>query len=54
MKPNIKVVLTTGYNEYDSKGDFSAAGIRIPILDKPYTRERLAQTMRSALLGQSA
>ena len=54
MKPNIKVVLTTGYNEYDSKGDFSAAGIRIPILDKPYTRERLAQTMRNALLGQSA
>ena len=54
MKPNIKVVLTTGYNEYDSKGDASAAGLKVPILDKPYTRQRLAQTMHSALLDQPA
>jgi PAS domain S-box-containing protein len=54
MKPNIKVVLTTGYNEYDSKGDASAAGLKVPILDKPYTRERLAQTMHTALLDQPA
>jgi PAS domain S-box-containing protein len=49
MKPNIKVVLTTGY---DSKANASPPGIKIPVLDKPYTRERLAQTMRNALLDQ--
>jgi CheY-like chemotaxis protein len=51
MKPSIKVVLTTGY---DSKANASPAGVKVPILDKPYTREKLAQTMRSALLDQPA
>jgi DNA-binding LytR/AlgR family response regulator len=49
MKPNVKVVLTTGY---DSKSNASPSGADIPVLDKPYTRERLAQTLRSALLDQ--
>jgi PAS domain S-box-containing protein len=49
MKPNVKVVLTTGY---DSKSNASPSGVTIPVLDKPYTRERLAQTLRSALLDQ--
>jgi DNA-binding LytR/AlgR family response regulator len=51
MKPNVKVVLATGY---DSKSNAPAANTNIPVLDKPYTRERLAQTMRSALLDQTA
>jgi PAS domain S-box-containing protein len=54
MKPNVKVVLTTGYNEIGSEGDALPAGDNIPVLDKPYTRERLAQTMRSVLVNQFA
>jgi CheY-like chemotaxis protein len=51
-KPNIKVVLTTGYNEGDAKTNNSPVGLKIPVLDKPYSREKLAQTMRNALLDQ--
>jgi PAS domain S-box-containing protein len=51
MKPNVKVVLATGY---DSKSNAPAASTNITVLDKPYTRERLAQIMRSALLDQTA
>jgi len=51
MKPNIKVVLTTGY---DSKANALPVGVKVPILDKPYTRERLAQTMRSVLRDRPA
>jgi PAS domain S-box-containing protein len=54
MKPNIKVVLTTGYNDGDAKADASPVGVKIPVLDKPYSREKLAQTMRRALLDQPA
>jgi CheY-like chemotaxis protein len=54
MKPNIKVVLTTGYNEGDAKTNTSSVGLNIPVLDKPYSREELAQTMRNALRDQPA
>jgi signal transduction histidine kinase len=47
MKPNLKVVLTSGYSDMPLAA--SEAVRSIEVLGKPYTREQLAYTLREAL-----
>ena len=49
MKPDLKVLLTTGYSEIWS--EWSEAVQKVKVLGKPYTREQLAHTLREALDG---
>jgi hypothetical protein len=49
MKPELKVVLTSGYNDVPLA---ASEGVRaIKVLGKPYTREQLAYALREALDG---
>ena len=49
MKPDLKVLLTTGYSEMPLA--VSEAVRKIKVLGKPYTREQLACALREALDG---
>ena len=49
MKPDPKVLLTTGYSEMPVA--VSEAARRVNVLGKPYTREQLACALREALDG---
>ena len=49
MKPDLKVLLTTGYS--DMPLAVSEAARKIKVLGKPYTREQLACALREALDG---
>jgi hypothetical protein len=49
MKPELKVVLTSGYNDVPLA---ASEGVRaIKVLGKPYTRKQLAYALREALDG---
>jgi FixJ family two-component response regulator len=48
-KPDLKVLLTTGYSDVPLA--VSEAVRQIKVLEKPYTREQLACTLRGALDG---
>ncbi len=50
LRPEMKVLLTSGYSEQfiAMRGDIDQA---IPLLSKPYRREKLASAVRSALNG---
>jgi two-component SAPR family response regulator len=47
MKPNVKVLLTSGYSDMPLAG--REAVREIAVLAKPYTREQLACALREAL-----
>ena len=47
MKPDVKVLLTSGYSDMPLAG--SEAVREIEVLAKPYTREQLACALREAL-----
>ena len=49
MKPDVKVLLTSGYSEIPIAA--SEAVREIKVLGKPYTREQLACALREALDG---
>jgi CheY-like chemotaxis protein len=49
MKPDLKVLLTSGYSEMPIAP--SEAVRKIRVLGKPYTREQLARALREALDG---
>jgi FixJ family two-component response regulator len=49
MKPDLKVLLTTGYS--DVPFTVSEAARKIKVLGKPCTREQLACALREALDG---
>jgi CheY-like chemotaxis protein len=53
LRPEMKVLLTSGYSEQfiAMRGDIDQA---IPLLSKPYRREKLASAVRSALNGAAA
>ena len=46
--PRLKVVLMTGYSERAISG-YGALNLDVPLLEKPFTPEKLAQTVRQAL-----
>jgi CheY-like chemotaxis protein len=48
-KPEIKVILCSGYNEGDLRNDTQGAIRDIAVLGKPYTREQFAWALRNAL-----
>jgi hypothetical protein len=50
-KPQVKVLLTSGYNLGDSRRDDSDALAGVVTLDKPYTVARLARSVRACLDG---
>ena len=50
MKPDLKVLLTSGYS--DTPLAVNEAAREIKVLDKPYTREQLACALREALDGR--
>ena len=50
-KPQVKVLLTSGYNSGDSRRDDSGALAGVATLDKPYTVARLARCVRACLDG---
>ena len=50
MKPELKVVLTSGYSDVPLA--VSEAARKIKVLAKPYTREQLACALRAALDGR--
>jgi CheY-like chemotaxis protein len=52
MKPDLKVLLTSGYSDLGVEVGKTARGIRI--LAKPYTRAQLACALREALDGLTA
>ena len=47
--PQIRVILCSGYNEGDRRGDSQGSILDITVLGKPYTREHLAAALRDAL-----
>ena len=49
MKPDIKVLLTSGYS--DMPLAVSETARKVKVLGKPYTREQLACALREALDG---
>ena len=49
MKPDLKVLLTSGYSERALAVNEVVRGIKV--LEKPYTREQLACALREALDG---
>ena len=49
MKPEVKVLLTSGYSDVPLA--VSEAARKIKVLGKPYTREQLACLLREALVG---
>ena len=49
MKPDLKVLLTSGYSDMPLAG--SEAARKVKVLGKPYTREQLACALREALDG---
>jgi nitrogen-specific signal transduction histidine kinase/ActR/RegA family two-component response regulator len=52
LKPEMPVVLCTGYNEYVSPDQAAEMGIRAFVL-KPYNRREIARVIREALGGQA-
>ena len=50
--PEIKVLLCSGYNEGDRRGDAQGAIRDITVLGKPYTREQLAGALTNALAAR--
>jgi CheY-like chemotaxis protein len=48
-KPEIKVILCSGYNDGDRRGDTKGAIQDITVLCKPYTREQLACALKNGL-----
>jgi CheY-like chemotaxis protein len=53
IQPQVKVILTSGYNEVDAIRRFTGAGLA-GFLQKPYTAERLAEKIKSACEPQPA
>jgi DNA-binding NtrC family response regulator len=49
MKPELKVVLTSGYSDVPLAPSEAVRAIKV--LGKPYTREQLAWALREALHG---
>ena len=49
--PEIKVILCSGYNEGDRRGDAQGSIGDITVLGKPYTREHLAAASKDALVA---
>nr|WP_245185945.1 PAS domain S-box protein [Falsiroseomonas frigidaquae] len=52
MRPALRVLLTSGYNEPPPPGCDSPAGA-LPLLSKPYRRHQLADKVREALDGRA-
>ena len=48
IRPDVKVVLTSGYNEADAMRRFGGTGLA-GFLQKPYNAAQLAQRVRSVL-----
>lgn len=48
LKPNARIVLTSGYNESEAVGRLSASGVTA-FLQKPFELEQLLSTVRKAL-----
>jgi CheY-like chemotaxis protein len=48
IRPDIRVVLSSGYNEADATRRFTGKGLA-GFVQKPYTAACLAETMKSAL-----
>ena len=53
-KPEIKVVLCSGYNEGDRSGDVKGSVRDVVVLAKPYSREQLAGALNNALASFKA
>jgi CheY-like chemotaxis protein len=47
-KPDVKVIMCSGYNEGDQDIDAQQEGNGIVILGKPYTRDQLARALSDA------
>ena len=48
-KPDVKVIMCSGYSEGDRGGDAQGTIRNIVVLGKPYTRDQLARVLRDAL-----
>ena len=48
LRPDVRVVLSSGYSEHEATRRFSAKGL-VGFLQKPYTADELAEKMRAAL-----
>src|SRR5262249_5339 len=48
IKPRVKVILTSGYDEADAMGRFAGDGLA-GFLQKPYTAKRLAERVKRVL-----
>ena len=48
-KPEIQVILCSGYNEEDNRGDVRSSLGDVVVLGKPYSRDRLARALSNAL-----
>jgi two-component system, cell cycle sensor histidine kinase and response regulator CckA len=48
MRPDVRVVLSSGYSEHEAIRRFSTKGL-VGFLQKPYTADELAEKMRAAL-----
>jgi FixJ family two-component response regulator len=53
IRPNVCVVLSSGYNELEAVRRFRGRGLA-GFLEKPYTAARLAEVVKAACLGNSA
>ncbi len=51
-KPEVKVILCSGYTEADRCGELPDPIRDIPVLGKPFTREQLADALSRALAGR--
>ena len=49
-RPGIRVILCSGYNEEDHRGDAQNLVRDVAVLGKPYSRSELARALRSALV----
>ncbi len=48
-KPEIRVILCSGYNEGDHGGDVQSPNSDVVVLGKPYSRDQLARALSHAL-----
>jgi FixJ family two-component response regulator len=53
IQPQVKVILTSGYNEVDAIRRFTGAGLA-GFLQKPYTARRLAEKIKAICDPQPA
>jgi FixJ family two-component response regulator len=47
IRPDVKVILSSGYNEVEAISRFTGKGL-VGFIQKPYTSTRLAETIRAA------